>query len=56
MDEAIDKKEALNNFLIQGIAEHEEPSSIYSRAAELAGLEPDEDEEGSGDETVSVLA
>ena len=56
VDEAIDKKEALNNFLIQGIAEHEEPSSIYSRAAELAGLEPDEDEEGSGDETVSVLA
>ncbi len=56
VDEAIEKKESLNNFLIQGITEHEEPSVIYSRAAELAGLEPDEDDEGSGDEAVSVFA
>ncbi len=55
VDEAIDKKDILNDFLIQGIAEHEEPSVIYSRAAEIAGLEA-EDEEGAGDEEVSVFA
>jgi len=55
VDEAIDKKDVLNDFLIQGIAEHEEPSVIYSRAAEIAGLEAEE-EEGTGDEEVSVFA
>ena len=55
VDEAIDKKDILNDFLIQGIAEHEEPSLIYSRAAEIAGLEAEE-EEGTGDEEVSVFA
>jgi len=57
VDEAIEKKDILNAFLIQGISEHEEPASIYSRAAEIAGLEPEEnDEEGNGDEAVSVFA
>ncbi len=55
VDEAIDKKDAVNDFLIQGIAEHEEPSAIYSRAAEIAGLDAEE-EEGTGDEEVSVFA
>jgi flagellum-specific ATP synthase len=57
VDEAIEKKDILNAFLVQGISEHEEPASIYSRAAEIAGLEPeDNDEEGNGDEAVSVFA
>lgn len=56
VDEAIEKRDGLNEFLKQGITEHEDPSSIYNRAAELAGLEPDEEEEGSGDEEVSVFA
>jgi len=57
VDEAIDKKEILNDFLTQGIGEHEEPSEIYSRAAQIAGLEAEEaEDEGTGDETVSVLA
>ncbi len=56
VDEAIEKRDDLNNFLKQEIAEHEESSSIFTRAAELAGLEPDTDEEGTGDEEVSVFA
>jgi len=57
VDEAIEKREILNDFLIQGISEHDEPSEIYSRAAEIAGLEAETaEDEGSGDETVSVLA
>jgi len=38
VDEAISKREELNNFLVQGIAEHEEAQSIFSRGAELAGV------------------
>jgi flagellum-specific ATP synthase len=61
VDEAIDKQADLNEFLKQGITEHEEPSSIYNRAALLAGLEPEDgDEEAgdeeAGDEEVSVFA
>jgi len=56
VDEAIEKKDDLNKFLKQEIAEHEESSSIFIRAAELAGLEPDTGEEGTGDEEVSVFA
>ena len=52
VDEAIDKKAALDAFLRQGITEHEEPEDIFRRAAELAGIEWDGDE----DEEVSVLA
>jgi flagellum-specific ATP synthase len=56
VDEAIEKRDDLNNFLKQEIAEHEESSSIFTRAAELAGLESDTGEEGTGDEEVSVFA
>ena len=52
VDEAIDKKAALDAFLRQGITEHEEPADIFRRAAGLAGIEWDGDE----DAEVSVLA
>jgi len=46
VDEAIDKREELNSFLIQGIKEHEETRSIFSRGAKLAGMPADvQDEE-----------
>jgi len=54
VDEAIEKKEIIKKFLVQGISEHEEPEVIYAQAAQIAGLEPEE--EGSGDEEVSVFA
>jgi flagellum-specific ATP synthase len=56
VDEAMDKKNDLNGFLIQGISERDEPAVIFARAAEIAGIPPDEDGEGSGDEKVSVFA
>ncbi len=54
VDEAIDKKSALDDFLRQGITEHEDPSSIFKRAAELTGIEWNDEEEE--DEEVSVFA
>jgi len=54
VDEAIAKRAELNAFLIQGITEHEEPESIYRRAAMITGVEGDD--EGPDDEEVSVLA
>jgi flagellum-specific ATP synthase len=56
VDEAMDKKNDLNAFLIQGISERDEPAVIFARAAEIAGIPPDDVGEGSGDETVSVFA
>jgi len=46
VDEAIDKREELNSFLIQGMAEHEETQSILSRGAELAGVASDMQDKG----------
>ena len=45
VDEAIDKREEVNNFLIQGITEHEEAQSIFSRGANLAGVISDTQDE-----------
>jgi flagellum-specific ATP synthase len=56
VDEAIDRRGELNRFLIQGIAEYEEPASIFTRAAQIAGIAGNGDEDGTGDETVSVFA
>ncbi|CAD7843589.1 Flagellum-specific ATP synthase FliI [Olavius algarvensis spirochete endosymbiont] len=41
VDEAIDKREELDNFLIQGITEHEEAQSILSRGTKIAGAVSD---------------
>lgn len=45
VDEAIDKRGELNDFLIQGIKEHEETQSIFSRGARLAGVVSDVQDE-----------
>jgi len=45
VDEAIDKREELNSFLIQGITEHEEAQDIFSRGAKLAGVALDTQDE-----------
>ena len=55
VDEAIEKRPALNDFLRQGITEYEEPASIFRRAAEIAGI-PGSGEKGNDNETVSVFA
>jgi flagellum-specific ATP synthase len=55
VDAAIEKRSQINEFLIQGITEYEDPSSIFERAAQIAGLPVDE-EEGDDDEEISVFA
>ena len=55
VDEAIAKKGELDAFLRQGITEHEEAESIFARAAAIAGVPGDGDED-AGDEEVSVFA
>lgn len=54
VDEAIEKRSSINDFLIQKIDEHEEPKKIFEHAAEIAGISKDTQE--IGDETVSVFA
>ncbi len=53
IDEAIEKRESINDFLKQEIAEKENSGSIFARLAEIAGLEP---EPGESDEEISVYA
>ena len=54
VDEAIEKRDALDAFLVQGITEYEKPEAVFSKAAGIAGL-ADGGEEGE-DEEVSVFA
>ncbi len=54
VDEAIEKKEMVNAFLVQGITEREDPEAIFSKAVEIAGLSDGGEEEVN--EEVSVFA
>ena len=53
VDEAIEKRPVINEFLVQGVGEREESASLFTRAAQIAGLPPIED---SGNEELSVFA
>ncbi len=53
IDEAIEKREPINDFLKQKITEKENSGSVFARLAEIAGLEP---ESGEPDEEISVYA
>ncbi len=55
VDEAIEKKSAIDGFLMQGITEHDEPEEMFRKAAELAGV-MDNDGGDTVNDTVSVLA
>ena len=54
VDEAIEKRAALDDFFIQEISEREEPQSIFDRAAEIAGIPPLDEEPDS--EEISIFA
>ncbi len=59
VDEAIDKRTNLNEFLRQGITEHEEPSAVFVKASDIAGIplnSTGDGEKDNGDETLSVFA
>lgn len=54
VDEAIEKQDVLNKFLVQGITDSEDPESIFTKAIGIAGLS--DESEGDGNEEVSVFA
>ena len=60
VDEAVEKRPAINDFLRQGITEYEEPASIFKRAAEIAGIAGGDnagsDQREEKNEAISVFA
>ncbi|OQX29020.1 MAG: flagellum-specific ATP synthase FliI [Spirochaeta sp. LUC14_002_19_P3] len=54
VDEAIKKRDALNNFFMQKVDERDEPKDVFDRAAEIAGIALAEEDEDN--EEISVYA